>query len=100
MSTGRGAAHSTLPMNVLIPRAPDVTSLHDAPPWTSVVTHADDVVHPPLYWLSLRVWRTWFGEPIPTARLLSVLFSALSIVALFAAVRALSGTNTSLWAAL
>src|SRR5438046_7857121 len=61
LSTGRGSPHVRLPDDVLIPSAPAVTSLADAPPWWKVWTNMDFVVHPPLYCTLLRIWREIFG---------------------------------------
>ena len=46
-----------LPQDVLIPDAPNVTSLRGAPPVWAVWNHMDFVVHPPLYCMTLRLWR-------------------------------------------
>jgi hypothetical protein len=101
VSTGRGTAHTTLPKNVLIEQAPDVTSLRDAPPWTAVWSHMYGNTHPPLYWIALRLWREAFaGDSLAKARSMNVIFSAASIAAMFWTVRLLSGTAPALWAAL
>src|SRR5438046_9853756 len=91
LSTGRGSPHVRLPQDVLIPDAPDVTSLHGAPPVWAVWTHMDFVVHPPLYCVALRLWRHGFGESDAPAQLFSVACSLLSIVLLFFVGRHLHG---------
>src|SRR2546421_11359528 len=72
LSTGRGSPHVRLPDDKLIPSAPAVTSLVDAPPWWKVWTNMDFVVHPPLYCVLLRIWREIFGGGDIPAHLFSI----------------------------
>jgi hypothetical protein len=100
LSTGRGTAHATLPMNELIDPSPALTSLRGAPSIVRVPASLDGVTHPPAFPLLLRIWRSVFGESIGAARGLSAMLSALSVLALFEAARQLNGTRIALWAAL
>lgn len=100
LSTGRGSAHETLPMNVLIDRAPSVTSLDSSPGWLAIPGSLDQVTHPPLFYLILRPWRAVIGESLRSARLLSAILSVLCVAALFDVVRQMFPTRIALWAAL
>ncbi|WP_428937527.1 glycosyltransferase family 39 protein [Fontivita pretiosa] len=99
LSTGRGSAHETLPMNQLIARTPALTSLHDAPGWHTIPTSLDTVTHPPLYPMLLRAWRSLFGESIAAGRMLSATLSALAVLLLYLAVAQLYPASTARWAA-
>jgi hypothetical protein len=100
LATGRGSPHVRLPNDVLIPNAPAVTSLVDAPPIRAIWTHMDFVVHPPLYYVCLRVWCEIFGTSDAAARAYSILCTLVAIALLFVAADRLNGTFTAFWAAL
>jgi hypothetical protein len=100
LSTGRGSAHYTLPMNVLIRDVPDVTSLTGTPPWYKIPASLDTVTHPPLYSILLRFWREMFGESVVVGRSFSAVLSILCVIVLFDATRQLHGSTIALWAAL
>src|SRR5262245_37445172 len=57
LSTGRGSIHMTLPLDQLIENAPPTGTLRGAPPWHHVWTSLGEAVHPPLYFITLRLWR-------------------------------------------
>jgi len=57
LSTGRGSAHLRLPLDQLLPPQPNPVMLEAAPPWYSIWTHMDWVIHPPFYHFTLRAWR-------------------------------------------
>ncbi|WP_428940678.1 glycosyltransferase family 39 protein [Fontivita pretiosa] len=99
LSTGRGSPHVRLPEDVVIPDAPAVTSLAGAPPWYSVWTNMDFVVHPPLYCTLLRIWREAFGEGDIAARSFSIVCSLVAIALLFVALRMSFGLGVAFWAA-
>ena len=99
LSIGRGSPHLSTPHDQYIPNAPAVTSLVGAPPWYSVWTHMDLVVHPPLYCTILRLWRDVFGEGRYGARALSILCSLLTIALMFLAAREAYGLTVAAWAA-
>lgn len=80
LSTGRGSIHMTLPPDQLIEQAPPTSTLKGAPPWYAVWTSLGEAVHPPLYFVSLRIWQEVFGEGEQAARTLSILFSLGTIV--------------------
>src|ERR1700733_12526147 len=83
LSTGRGSQHADLPSDVLIHDAPDMTQLSGGRPWYSVWTHMTGVVHPPLYCLTLRIWRDIFGPSDGVANSLSILCSVIAILLMF-----------------
>jgi 4-amino-4-deoxy-L-arabinose transferase-like glycosyltransferase len=89
-----------LPQDVLIPQAPAVTSLKDAPPWPAVWTHMDFVVHPPLYCTMLRLWRNIFGDGDAAARSFSIVCSLIAMALLFFIARTQLGIWAATWAAL
>ncbi len=100
LSTGRGSAHLTMPRNVIIPNAPDVTALRDAPPWWAIWNTLSTVTHPPLFPLLLRGWRVMFGESLAVGRSLSAVFGVVSVLVFFDVVRLLArSTAFGLWAA-
>jgi hypothetical protein len=100
LSTGRGSEHVDLPSDVLIPDAPDVTSLRGARPWYTVWTHMSGVVHPPLFCMTLRIWRDIFGPSDAVARSLSILCSLIAILLMFCAAMQINGFVAAAWAAL
>jgi uncharacterized membrane protein len=99
LSTGRGSAHATIPLDRLV-TVPVLTSLAGAPPWYVIPVTLDGVTHPPLYSLVLRFWRTLAGESITAGRVLSVLLSVLCVAMLYFTMRPLHGAATALWACL
>lgn len=51
----------------------------------------------PTYFLSLFVWRQWFGDSVPAMRSLSVLFGSLSILVTALATQRLYGFRHAVW---
>jgi hypothetical protein len=100
LSTGRGTENVDLPMDVLIPNAPDETSLVGARPWYAVWTHMTGVVHPPLYCTTLRIWRDIFGSSDAVAISLSIVFALIAITLMFFAAMQTSGFTAAAWAAM
>lgn len=68
---GRGLAHQRWQTNQVLAGLPLPTTLRDAGPAWDVWVRQRDEPHPPLYFLSLRVWREVFGESELAARSLS-----------------------------
>lgn len=100
LSTGRGSMHETIPLGVVVPDVPQLTSLKGAAPWYRIPSTLSSVTHPPLYPVLLRFWRSIFGESINTGRVFSILISVLCVLALFDAARHLHGPVIALWACL
>ena len=100
LSTGRGSPQITLPTNVLIPDAPAVTSLTDAPPIWNAWSRMEGVVHPPLFVTILRIWRSVFGESDVAAKSLSITCALIAIVLLHDALRTQGSIGAARWAAL
>ncbi len=99
ISTGRGSEHIRLPQDTVIPDAPRLTTLENAPPIHAIWSNMDWVVHPPLYCTFLRVWRDIFGESDAAAKSFSVFCSLVAIGLMYQAARMRSGEFTGLWAA-
>ncbi|HVT90326.1 MAG TPA: glycosyltransferase family 39 protein [Tepidisphaeraceae bacterium] len=100
LSTGRGSYHVGMPRDQYILQAPASTSLKGAAPVTAIWTHITYAVHPPLYFITLRIWREIFGEGDAPAQALSIFCSLIAIVLMFEAARRLNGLVPALWAAL
>ncbi len=96
-----GYLRSVPPLNVVLQPPPLETSILERRPVRDAIRGmilAD--AHPPLYHLLLRGWRELLGDGEAVSRSLSVLFSLLSILLLFDAVRSLHDEEAALWAAL
>lgn len=89
-----------LPLNTIIPRAPNWSDPRQAAPWTAVPTNLGLDDHPPLYFLLLRAWRAVFGAGDGAARALSAVASLAAIALFYRAVRLTSGTWNALAVAL
>jgi 4-amino-4-deoxy-L-arabinose transferase-like glycosyltransferase len=89
-----------LPRNTVIESPPLLTSLHGAPATWRIWTTLGDDIHPPLYYIVLRIWREMFGSSDVAIRSLSVLASLVAIVLLFDLGRLLFSLGAGLWAAL
>jgi hypothetical protein len=98
-SAGRGFAHGHVPHGTVIEQPPRPTRLLPERPWWTVWTSLGEDTHPPLYFLTLRAWRGVFGDGEAAVRGVSVVFSLLALLALYQAVRGLSGPPAGLWAA-
>jgi 4-amino-4-deoxy-L-arabinose transferase-like glycosyltransferase len=58
------------------------------------------VVHPPLFCITLRIWRDIFGPSDAVARSLSILCSLIAILLMFCAAMQINGFAAAAWAAL
>jgi hypothetical protein len=67
-----------------------MTSLAGAPAFWHVWNHMDGVLHPPLYVVTLRLWRDVFGESDAAAMSYSIAWSLVAIGFTFATARLLS----------
>jgi hypothetical protein len=97
LASARGSAHLHLPDNQLLMPAPELFHLSTAPPWWRVWTRME-CTHPPLYFLSLRLWMNALGEGDATERALSVLFSLVAVALVFDITRLLHGRGVAVWA--
>lgn len=98
MAMGHGSVHDHLPPGILRHDAPDLTSLDQAAPWPSILTHLGGVTHPPLFFLALRWWIDCFGSSAASVRTLSVLFSLAILPVLFDICRFLHSPRIALFA--
>jgi hypothetical protein len=90
--------YDSLPMHVIMPEALDVIGLPDAKPLGAVIASPTTDTHPPGFSLALRLWREALGEHEVAARALSLLLSAIGMLALFDAARRTLDARTALWA--
>jgi hypothetical protein len=99
-SAGRGQSHLFLPGNTIITPAPNLAHVSGASPiWTIPAAMRQDV-HPPLYFLLLRIWEGLFGDGVTSIRVMSVLAGLAGVVIIFDVGRLLDGVWTGLWAAM
>lgn len=100
VSTGRDSPHLTMPRDVLIESAPAITRMADAPPFWQVPLHFTSLVHPPLYWTLLHLWRQALGDSLVAARAFGCVCFVVSVAVLFDAVRRMHSTSIALWSSL
>lgn len=69
----------------------EIFSVHAAEqPWDSILSFvALDLIHPPLFYVLLKLWIGVFGESLVSLRVLPVLFSVLSLVPFLLLIREL-----------
>ncbi|MGA2230607.1 MAG: glycosyltransferase family 39 protein, partial [Tepidisphaeraceae bacterium] len=92
---GRLADWLNLPLDRVIP-APDFSSTaHQA---SLLAAWRSPDFHPPLFAVTLRLWRDLFGDSDAAARSLSVVVSLVAIVFLFDLGRTLFDARSALWA--
>lgn len=97
-SAGHGLEQWQLRNTGLI-EGPDLISLDNAGPfWRVFTAMARDDKHPPLYFATLRVWRSTIGDSDYALRLFSVIFSVIAVGLLFFAAQPLHGPVVALWA--
>jgi len=100
LSTGRGSPQLTCPADQVLRDAPAWTDLATAPPWYAAWGNMDRVLHPPLFVLTLRLWRECFGGGDLAAQWYVAAWSVATIILTFDFVRAVTGrTAPALWAA-
>lgn len=99
-AAGRGQIHLVLPRGILLTPPPIVTSLNGAPPiWKVPLTMGADV-HPPLYFVLLRLWQDVFGGGDASSRALSAFAGVVGVILIFDLGRWLGDVSTGLWAGL
>jgi 4-amino-4-deoxy-L-arabinose transferase-like glycosyltransferase len=99
-AAGRGQLHLTLPRDVALSPPPVVTSLMGAAPIGNVPGLMGADVHPPLYFIALRIWQDVFGGGDVASRALSATAGAVGVLLLFDVGRWLAGVSVGLWASL
>lgn len=82
-SAGNGNPMSRFEPDRVYQSPPSWSLLESAAPWWSVWTHMDGMLNPPLYCMSLRVWREVFGSSDQVAHLYSVAWSVVAFFFLF-----------------
>lgn len=99
LSAGHNFSVDELPRGVILSDVPDLVSLANARPIWAVPTALSGDVHPPFYYVTLRLWRELFGESALAIRSLSACFSAITVLMTAFAGRELAGTRCGLLAA-
>ena len=100
VAAGRGQLHLRLPRSVWIDPAPAVTRFEGAAPIWRIAPMMGSDVHPPLYFISLRVWEDLFGDSDAAIRLMSALFGVIGVALVFDIGRILGTPAIGIWAAL
>jgi hypothetical protein len=90
LATGRGDAIMNLPRNVIL-RNPPVVGFEKAPGVGHIWTSLGSTVHPPFYFVALRIWVDLLGSGDRSIRLFSTSFGIASIGLFFMILRRLSG---------
>jgi hypothetical protein len=98
LSTARGDAILNIPRNAVVDSPPPV-GFESAPGISHIWTGLDSTTHPPLYFITLRLWVDAFGSTDFSIRVMSTLFCMLGVVLLFDIVRWISGAWAGLLAA-
>ena len=87
LSTGRGSPIGQIEPDRVYLDPPRQTLLDGAPPFYRIWTHMDGVLHPPLYVVTLRMWRDVFGGSDTVAQAYSIAWSLVALGFVFASVR-------------
>ncbi|MCK5850131.1 MAG: glycosyltransferase family 39 protein [Kiritimatiellae bacterium] len=102
LTTGRGSplGGDLYDRNKLHKAVPSLTSLQNAAPGYHIWGKLSNVLHPPLYILTLRWWREVLGDGDVAAISYSELWSLVCIVFVFAAAYSALGLSSAFWASL
>jgi len=93
VSTGRANDFVTWPKDAIVAAPTSLTSLESAAPLRSVWAPMRAVLHPPLFPITLRLWREFCGDSDWVAAMYSAVWSIVAIVFVFAAVRLQAGVG-------
>lgn len=99
LSSGHGSEFYALPLNRLIDQ-PNTVSLVNARPVWQVPMNIVGAIHPPAFFVTLRVWRDVFGDSMLALRSCSATWSMAVVVLSFFAARIGAGNVAGLFAAL
>ena len=92
LATGRGNLIFDIPYGRIV-QSPPACGFTGAPAMWHIWTGITSVIHPPLYYMTLRGWIDLFGDGDVATRMMSVAFSLGAIVLMFDAVRRSSGST-------
>jgi len=98
-SGGRYAAPYELPHEQILNGVDSLTAIGPGTSLADVWRASGRDVHPPLYFLLLRIWRESFGDGEAATRSLSVLFSVLTLVPLALILKAMGRPRAGIVAA-
>lgn len=87
LSTGNGSPVGRFEANGIYVDVPPMTDLAHARPAWQIWSGMDRVLHPPLYVLTLRLWRDVFGASDMAAHAYSIAWSLIAVGFVFAAAR-------------
>jgi Dolichyl-phosphate-mannose-protein mannosyltransferase len=99
-AAGRGQLHLRLPREVWLDPPPVVTGFEGAAPIWQIAPMMDSDVHPPLYFILLRIWEDLFGDSDVAIRVMSVVAGVVGVGLIFDVGRLLGTPAAGLWAAL
>jgi Dolichyl-phosphate-mannose-protein mannosyltransferase len=100
VAAGRGQIHLVIPRGVALRAPPAATTLDGAPAVWHVPLGMGADVHPPLYFICLRLWEDIFGDGDVACRAMSATAGVLGVVLIFDIGRWLASASAGLWAAL
>lgn len=86
--------------NEIVLPPPNITALEESRSWRHVWLALEHQVHPPLYYMLLRIWRWMLGGGDVAARSLSVVLSIVAVGLVHWLGRLLYDWRVGLWAAL
>ena len=84
---GVGSQINRVPTDVLLPGLASQTAIDPAAPFWNIWAGMDGVLHPPLYCLTLRLWREAFGGSDFVAHCYSTAWATIGLGFLFATAR-------------
>lgn len=87
LSAGRGTPVGYFPRDTVVSLDTRLTSLTNAQPLWRVWTTLDGMPHPPLYFVTLRLWRDVFGEGDRVAHAFSIACACIGVGFTFGAAR-------------
>jgi 4-amino-4-deoxy-L-arabinose transferase-like glycosyltransferase len=99
IAAGHGRANLTLPRGVLLSPPPIVASLSAAASILNIPNMASDV-HPPLYFILLRIWQSLLGDGDASSRSLSATAGVISVLLIIDVGRWMANIRVGLWAGL
>ena len=85
--TGRGDLARSIPIGVRVSPVPDSTSLEGAPWPGAIWTTLEATVHPPLYYMAVRLWAEVFGDGDVAMRSWSLVCGVAGVAVLWDLVR-------------
>lgn len=98
LSSSHGFLQMDLPTGEVVESPPNYVRLDAARPWHQMWPNSFGDVHPPLFYLVLRIWRSIVPDSDLWIRALPAILSMLAIAVMFIAVHTQAGAVPALWA--